>query len=137
MLKCYYLVLKLAHFRKFRLKAIKQLGSYEENYLNFIEGRLFMLLYRSNFVNNIFMLKSLMELGLFLINNKPGYHSHVYTRPGDIISILPKYFHLLKNDLILRVEQDMVLRSPIQYLLVNYHFMFIFILFKPRLCFIQ
>jgi len=132
-LKHYYLVLKLDHFRRFRLKAMKQVGSYQENYLNFIEGRLFMLLYRSNFVTNLFMLKSLMELGIFLINNKRKYHTHVYTRPGDIVSVLPQYFFLLRNDLLMRLEQDMIVRKVPYYMEVNFKLMFIFCLSKPRL----
>ena len=70
---------------------MKQLGSYEANYTNFIEGSLFMYLYRSNFVTNLFMMKSVMEFGIFLVNNRPRRHTHYYTRPGDMITILHSY----------------------------------------------
>jgi len=111
---------------------MKQLGSYEDNFTNFIEGSLFMYLYRSNFVTNLFMIKSVMELGIFLINNKRRYHTHYYTRPGDIISVLPSYFHLIEDDLLLRFEQDMIVRPTPHYMEINFNFLFIFCMRKPR-----
>lgn len=110
MLKHYYLVLKLSHFRRFNRKALKQAGPYEGNYLNFIEGRVFMIIHRANFVNNLFMIKSLFELGIFTINYERKYHTLAYARPGDLIGVIPKYTSLIKNDLILRYKLKMIAR---------------------------
>jgi len=132
-LKHYYLVFKLDHFRQFRMKAMKQLGSYENNFLNFVEGSLFMYLYRSNFITNLFMIKSVMELGVFLVNNKRRYHTHYYTTPGDIITVLQSYFYLVKDDLLLRLDKDMIVRPTPRYMEINFKFLCIFCTRKPNI----
>jgi hypothetical protein len=114
------------------MKAIKQLGCYDSNYSNFIEGSLFMYLYRSNFITNLFMIKSIMELGIFLVNNERRYHTHYYTRPGDIITVLPVYHDLVKNDLLLRLDQDMIVRPTPKYMEINFSFLCIFCMRKPN-----
>jgi hypothetical protein len=112
---------------------MKQLGSYENNFLNFIEGSLFMYLYRSNFITNLFMIKSVMELGIFLVNNKRRYHTHYYTIPGDIITVLRSYFHVLKDDIFLRLEQDIIVRPTPRYMEISFKLLYIFCMRKPNL----
>jgi ribosomal protein S4 len=107
-LKHYYLVLRPADFRRQQNIALRKGRLFEQNFLNFVEGRLFMLVYRLNFVNNMFMIKSLLDLGLFTINNKVKYHIHAMANVGDIIGIKREYIDILRNDLILRLQDNVI-----------------------------
>ena len=97
-----------------------------------------MIIHRANFVTNLFMIKSLFELGLFTINYERKYHTLAYAKPGDLIGIIPKYTSLIRKDLSLRYKLKMVTYfRPPEYLFVNYKLMFILFLTKPRLKFID
>lgn len=64
----FYLIIRRKIFRRYVYMVCRKLGVFIGNYLNFIEGRLFMLVYRVNFINNIFKLKYIIDKGIFLIN---------------------------------------------------------------------
>jgi len=130
-LKHYYFTLKMNHFKKFRLKAMKELGSYEENFLNFVEGRLFMLVYRSNFVTNMFMLKSLIELGIFTINYQRKYHPNVYAIPGDVICAIYPYWEFIREDIKMRWHNQMILKIAPPHLMISYKLTFSIYITKP------
>ena len=130
-LKHYYLTLKMNHFKKFRFKAMKQLGSYEENFLNFVEGRLFMLVYRSNFVTNMFMLKSLIELGIFTINYQRKYHPNEYATPGDVICAIHPYWGFIRDDVKMRWNKNMILKTIPRHLIVSQKLTFAVYITKP------
>jgi ribosomal protein S4 len=132
-LKHYYLVLRMSDFRRFQDKAAKKVGRFDSNFLIFVECRLFMLVYRLNYINNIFMIKSLVDAGMFTINNEIESHSNFTAGIGDVISIVPNYKELIRMDMILRFQYDIVFfRIPI-YLITNYKFLFSIFWSQPRL----
>ena len=91
-----------------------------------------MLIYRSNFVNNIFKLKFIIDRGIFLVDGEIKYYSNHNVKPGQLVQVSFDYRDLLKKDLILRLKKGYVLWLPKKYLLVNYKFMFIFFVRHPR-----
>lgn len=123
-LKHYYLILKMDQFRRFQKLAINKKGNFDANYITFVECRIFMMVYRLNFVNNLFMIKSLVDAGIFTINNVIKYHSNVVAHLGDVISIVDDCKELIRHDMILRFQYDIIFfRTPI-YLMLNYKFLF-------------
>jgi len=128
----FYMIVRRRTFRKYMFKARRMRGSFIGNYLTFLEGRLFMLVYRSNFVNNIFKLKFIIDRGIFLVDGDIKYYSNHNVRPGQLVQVSFDYRDLLKKDLILRLKKGYVLWLPKKYLFVNYKFMFIFFVRPPK-----
>jgi|SRR6266498_4958061 len=104
----YYFTLRRKNFRKLLFKAKRRYGFFEENYFTFIEGRLFMLVYRSNFVSNLFQLKFIINKGVFLVNGKKRYHSNFNVKIGEIVQVDFKYKDLVFNDMLVRFFRDIV-----------------------------
>lgn len=92
-----------------------------------------MLVYRANFVNNIFKLKFIIDRGIFLVNGAKKYYSNYIVKVGDIVQVDFKYKRLLWADMLLRFEYKNIIWSPRKYIFVNYKFLFIFFLRPPKL----
>jgi ribosomal protein S4 len=92
-----------------------------------------MLVYRANFVNNIFKLKFIIDRGIFLVNGEKKYYSNYNVKVGELVQVDFKHRRLLLTDMILRFEYKNILFSPRKYLFVNYNFLFIFFLRPPKL----
>lgn len=128
----YYLTLRRRTYKKYMFKAKRQLGSFYRNYLTFVEGRLFMLVYRSNFVTNMFKLKFIIDRGIFLVNGQRKYYANFNVRVGEIVQVDFKYKELIAADMRLRFKTDVINWLPKNYLFINYKFMFIFFLKSPK-----
>ena len=81
----FYLVLSRRNFMKISNKAKKRKGYYIENYLGLIEGRLFMMLYRSNLMSNLFLIRHVVERDIFWVNEKLRVHYNSILKPGDFL----------------------------------------------------
>jgi len=129
----FYLTIRRKTFRRYAYIARRRPGLVIGNYLNFIEGRLFMLVYRANFINNIFKLKHIIDKGVFLVNGHIRNYSNFVVKVGEIVQVSFKYKKLLKNDMRLRFRLHNIFWSPRKYIFVNYKFFFIFFLRQPKL----
>ena len=71
-LRSFYMVLKKKIYVKYIQISMKGklVRGFVSTYLGYLEARLFVVIYRLNIVNNIFMIKSLINLGIFFINLK-------------------------------------------------------------------
>jgi ribosomal protein S4 len=65
----------------------KLVRGFTSTYLGYLEGRLFIIIYRLNIVNNIFMIKSLINLGVFYKNFKKKTHINTRIQLGDFLHI--------------------------------------------------
>jgi len=92
-----------------------------------------MLIYRANFINNIFKLKFIIDRGIFLVNNERKYYSNYNVKVGELVQVDLKYKRYLLLDMLIRFEFKNILWSPRKYLFINYKFLFIFFLRAPRL----
>jgi len=81
----FYLVLSRRNFMKYSNRAKQRKGYYIENYLGLIEGRLFMMVYRSHLISNLFMIRYTIDHGMFFVNNKVRSHYNSILRPGDFL----------------------------------------------------
>ena len=128
----YYLIIRRNMFRKYMYKARRKTGSILKHYLIFIEGRLFMLIYRSYFITNIFKIKHIIDRGIFSVNGVIQHYSNYNVKPGEIIQVSFKYKELFLIDLKIRLKRGQILRRVKNYLFINYKFMFIFFLRAPK-----
>jgi hypothetical protein len=133
--KNFYLVLTKKNYRKYKENAAWQNGYFFSNYLIYLECRLFMLVHRTNFISNMFLIKSIINLKNFFIlncktfNSYPNYQFYV----GDFIQVSNDYKELLKKDLEIRLLNNTIFWKPPYFLYVNYKFMFLFIWRRPKL----
>jgi ribosomal protein S4 len=126
------MVLRPSDFKRQQEISLRTGRLFEQNFLNFVEGRLFMILYRISFVTNLFMIKSLLDIGLFTINTKVETHIHAMANVGDFISVRYDYREILHNDMVLRLKNDVIFFNVPRFLMVSYRLMFALFLYKPR-----
>jgi small subunit ribosomal protein S4 len=127
----YYLMIPRRHFKKMHRKASKQLGCYTGNYLALVEGRLFMIIFRANFVTNIFSLKTIIDRGLFMVNGKKRSYVNYIVKKGDFVTVRRFYRTMILYDLFLRIRARVIFWRVPNYLMICYRFMYIFFWRKP------
>lgn len=133
LLYTYFLFLRRKMFLRYAYKAKRRNGYFFRNYLVYLEGRLFMLIYRSNFITNIFKLKFIIDRGIFLVNNVKRYYVNYIVNIGDLIQVDFSYKNILQDDLKIRLKYFLSLQPKIyRYMYVNYKFMFIYFLRAPK-----
>lgn len=125
-LKNFYLVLTYKNFRRYMDLAIRKMGYYYGNYFSLLEGRIFMMAYRSTFITNLFIIRYVVDKGLFTINGKIRRHYNYSLVPGDVFSVSFDYKSFFYNDLLLRLEKNNIFYKVPNYLFPNFNFMFVF-----------
>lgn len=132
-LKNFYLVLTYKNLRKFMTIANKKAGYYYGNYFTLLEGRIFMMAYRSTFITNIFLIRYVVEKGIFTVNGVIKRHYNYILKPGDIFQVSFDYKNLITNDLIMRLDNNNIFYKVPNYLFANFNFMFVFFWRFPKL----
>jgi ribosomal protein S4 len=125
-LKHFYLVLTYKNFRRYMNLANRKVGYYYGNYFSLLEGRIFMMAYRSTFITNIFLIRYVIDKGLFTINGKIRRHYNYSLRPGDLFQVSFDYINFFYEDLLLRLEKNNIFFKVPNYLFANFNFMFVF-----------
>jgi len=64
-----------------------------------------MLVYRSNFVSNLFRLKFIIAEGYFLVNGIERYSSNFNVKVGEIIQVKFKYKIFIYYDMLFRIRK--------------------------------
>jgi ribosomal protein S4 len=132
-LQNFYLVLTRNNFRRYITKAKRIHGYFIGNYLTFLEGRLYMMVYRSNFITNLFMIRNIVRKGIFNVNGTTRYHFNYVMKLGDILQVNFRFKRLIRIDLLMRLEQNIILWYPPAYLYPNFNFMFVMFRRKPKI----
>lgn len=91
-----------------------------------------MLVYRSNFVSNLFKLKRIIEMGVFLVNGVKRYHSNFNVKVGELVQVNLKFRKFVFSDMSIRFNENVSNWMPKNYLFINYKFLFIFFLRSPK-----
>lgn len=129
-LRNFYMILKKKTFVKYIKIAMKGklVRGFVSTYLGYLEARLFIIIYRLNIVNNIFMIKPLINLGVFFINLKKKTHINTRLQLGDFLTIQKSWRKILKKDIKLRLNKGIISRN-IKNFYVNFIQLY-FIFFK-------
>lgn len=131
-LKQYYLILKMDHFKRIQNKAAKKMETFDANFLTLLECRLFMLAHRLNIVNNMFVIKQVIDHGVFCINGVIKYNPNVHANVGDFITINEPYQKAIEQDMLLRFEQDIPFWEIPIFFIFNYKLMLVIFWSSPR-----
>lgn len=112
-LRSFYMVLKKKTYVKYIQIAMKGklVRGFVSTYLGYLEARLFVILYRLNIVNNIFIIKMLINLGIFFINLKKINHINTRLQLGDLLTIKKSWRLLLKKDITIRLKKNIISRN--------------------------
>jgi len=130
-LRNFYMVLKERNYIKFINLSFKgKLSrSFISTYLGYLEGRLMIIIYRLNIINNIFMVKHMINKGMFFINFKKKTHINTRMQLGDFLHIDLSWKSVIVDEMEYRAEQGIITRN-IKNFYVNYIKLF-FIFYKP------
>lgn len=131
-LKFFYLVLSYRNFRRYMDIAKRKTGYFYSNYYVLLEGRIFMMAYRSSFITNIFKIKFIIRHGLFCVNGIVRCHYNFVVRPGDLFQVNFFYKKYIVRDFLMRIRQGIIYTRLPKYLFANYNFMFVFFWRSPR-----
>lgn len=132
-LRNFYLVLTYKNLRRYMDLANRKVGYYYGNYFTILEGRIFMMAYRSTFITNIFLIRYVIDKGLFTVNGVVRRHYNFVVNPGDIFQISFDYKELIRKDLLMRLENNYIFYKVPNYLFANFNFMFVFFWRFPKL----
>jgi small subunit ribosomal protein S4 len=97
-------------YQKRGIKNINQL------FLELFESRLDTVLYRAKFSPSIRNARQLIVHGKISINNRPVKSKFYSLKPGDLITINPKYAHLIESN----IRQALIWPIPPKHLFINY-----------------
>lgn len=117
----FYMVLKKKVYVKYVKKALKgKFGrGFASIYVGYLEGRLIVIVYRLNIINNVFIIKNAINAGLFYINNKKKKHINTRMHLGDILQINMIWKKIMQRDMYKRATQS-VMRTIITNFYINY-----------------
>lgn len=87
------------------------------------------IIYRLNIINNIFMVKHMINKGMFFINFKKKTHINTRMQLGDFLHIDLSWKSVIVDEMEYRAEQGIITRN-IKNFYVNYIKLF-FIFYKP------
>lgn len=130
-LRKFYMVLKRRNYIRYINLAMKGklVRGFVSTYLGYLEARLFVIVYRLNIINNIFIIKNIINMGIFFINKKKKTHINTRMKLGDFLQINKTWKPLLKKDMIVRAKKR-IIRRNIRNFYINYKKLYFF-LYKP------
>lgn len=129
--KFYYSILSIRHFRKISRSAKRKSGLYESNYVLFLEGRLINFLYRTGFVGDIFKSLYIIRGGFVSINNVVKTFANQIVKMFDIVTFSPVLRIELYLNYFLRLHRWLVLHPPIRCIYFSFIFLFTFFFRAP------
>lgn len=130
--RLYFLTFQDYQFRKLFKLSGKMDGNLEENYLYFLEGRLLSIIYRMNFIFDIFECMRAIKDNTIYLNFKVTNNINKRVNIGDFISLKWKDRKFILYNCEWRLEQEAILFNIPRFLFVSYYFLFSFLLCKPN-----
>ena len=104
LLRNYYLIMNRSFIINRAQQASRGMGKFVSKLIIEFEGRLYNLVYRVNWISNIFMVKSIIDLGCFVVNNKFTTYPLYQVKLGDIVWIRKPWDRLIRLDMRLRLR---------------------------------
>jgi len=124
----YYIFMKKKIINRKVKKAKREMGKYIENFIRSMEGRLLNVIYRSNFVTNIFMVKDLITSGVVRVNKKKITYSNYIVGLGDFLEIIKPWNIIIKKDMLIRLKKNILITPQQPHLYINYNLLCLFML---------
>ena len=131
MLKFFYMSVSHRQFRRYGRRALRREGFFVSNYLLFLEGRLASVLYRMNFVSNIFTLRQFVTYGHVIVGLRVQTFLNFNVGLCEAVRVQPDCQGLLEVGLFRRLLQGRIYFNTPRYMYVNYQLMFGFLYCEP------
>lgn len=108
-------------------------GNFEVNYLRFLEGRAFAIIYRLNFTPNVFWLLSFVKAGCnFYLESTPISLLNMLIPVGNLITIRRKWHRKFAVQLIKRIKLRTLLFPTPKFIYSSYRFFYFYLLRYPK-----
>ena len=131
--KLYYLTIKYAQFKRMADRSANKAGTFQSNFLSYLEGRLICMLYRSSLFHDMFSLGAFIKLGVVTINKKYVDQANHLVTMFDLVS----FASFIKKKLLLiyleRLNFKRMLFPAPAFMYISYKFLLFFIRRQPVL----
>lgn len=131
MLRFFYMSLSHRQYRRYGRRACRQEGFLVGNYLFFLEGRLASVLYRMNFVSNVFILRQFITYGHVFVGVRVETFLNFNVGLCEVVRVEDSGKKIIRDGLALRLRQDRVYFNTPRYMFVDYRLMFGLLYCKP------
>lgn len=129
--RLYFLTLQDHQFRNMFKKASKLSGNLGSNYCYLLECRTITLLYRTNFLVNIFNCISFVKRKKLYINNSPISFVNATIPVGSLITPHKIWVSWMRYHLYKRLTLRSILYNTPRFLFISFRFLMVFLLKKP------
>ena len=131
--RLYFLTFQDHQFRKLFRNTAKMDGNFEINYLRFLEGRAFAIIYRLNFTPDVFWLLSFVKAGSnFFLEYKPISLLNMLIPVGKLITIRRKWHRTFAIQIFKRIKLQTLLFPTPKFIYSSYRFFFFYLLRYPK-----
>lgn len=129
--RLYFLTFQDYQFRKMFKRAAKMDGNLEMNYCYMLEGRLLSVVYRSNFLSNIFQIIRFIKENNVCIDFKANNSINTYVKVGKFLTFNNNIGDKLLLDFKRRLKSKAVLFTIPRYMFISYKFIFFLLIAYP------
>lgn len=123
-IKFYYINIKYHQFRAWGVKAMKRTGFSEGFYILYLEGRVSSILYRMNFIYNVFWLKWIVNFQGIFVNKKRITFTNTIINLFDIIQINKYLYNNIRVNLLRRIFYNLIFFNTPRFFIINYNLLF-------------
>ena len=130
--RLYFLTLQDHQFRNIFKKASKLTGNLELNYCYYLECRTITIIYRTNFLANIFNCIMFIKRNRLFINNYPINYINAVIPVNSLIKPSEIWIPWIKYHLYKRIILKSILFNTPKFLFISFRFWLVFLLKKPK-----
>jgi ribosomal protein S4 len=124
--KLFYLIYNSRQFKRLAQKAFKKSGSFSDNYLCLLEGRLCLVVYRAGFFANLFDALKFTKQGYVCVDGLYQSSMYFYIKPIQMLSFNPVVKGTILWFLLRRLNRAMALGCTPKYMYISYTFLYFF-----------
>ncbi len=128
----FYLTLKESRYRRIASVARRKEGSWQSNFMYMIECRLVNILYRMQFLLNVFEAKHFVLSRNVIVNNKLKTYLNMHFAYADKIRVKYSVEESIRAKILRRFIKNYIYFNTPRYLLVSYRLMFAAIVGNAR-----
>lgn len=116
----FYGCLSNKQLKKFCLMSYRKRGDIVINFLILLESRIDTILYRTGLVSSIFEARQFINHKKIMVNNEVVSIRSYLLKPSDILAIHPKYYNLIKLQLLKRIYNKSIMFYNMNYYETSY-----------------
>lgn len=127
----FYMTFNYKQVNRLVRKASRRDGLFENNYCLELEGRIMPMVYRSNFLYNMFEIRQYVKRANVFINGMLINFVNFLLKIGDMLTLRRKHVAPLKRIIMHRIKLRRVFFNAPRYMYVNFKLFFTFMETKP------